>query len=191
MALFRKKLIFQADDALPDPEELKFRFSRRILFTTLLGALCLLGFPVLRDLRPYFAAKTQARRFAQIILDCRLLATRERKSVALEMDPSDAHRWIRSLRKTADHCETPSSAGEEVIAPEGVRWELRYKAEESAEVRSASHLCFHPIEGLFAEGASLQQGHLLVAAFSEADELNRSAKILLTDGNAEINFLSE
>lgn len=188
--MFRKKLIFQTEDALPDPEELKYHFRRRILLITLFIGICLLGFPVFREIHPYLVAKTKARHFAEIVLDTRLLAAKEREPVALEIDAADPKRWIRSVHKKDAHCDGEATA-EEVIQTEGVHWDLRYKTEQSQEVHSTTHLCFNPSLGLFADGVPLQHAELLISAYSDSDEKNRSAKILLSDGSAEINFLSE
>ncbi len=190
---FRKRLIFQVDEAMPDPEELKFRFRRRVLLLTLLGALCLLGFPVLRELRPYFSAKLTARRFAQVLLDSRLMAIQNRKPIVLEMDPQDAHRWIRTVHESDDHCEAAPRLPAENISTDDVHWELRYQNADSEEVRSTNKLCFHPTLGLVINGSPLNQGRLLVSGFPENAEnpQKRSAKLLLSSAGDEIDYLSE
>ncbi|MGZ3704429.1 MAG: hypothetical protein ACXWP1_00290, partial [Bdellovibrionota bacterium] len=85
MSLFRRNTIFHVEETIPDPEELKLRFRRRILLCALTGFIAVLGAPVARDLHQNLNARAEARRFAEHMLTARTLAAESRVPVALDL----------------------------------------------------------------------------------------------------------
>lgn len=104
MGLFRRTTIFHVEESLPDPEELKLRFRRRVLLVTFFAFLIVLGAPVVRELRPFLSGRVEARRFAERMLEARTLASVSRAPVSLEIS-ADGQAWKRKTYLPADGCE--------------------------------------------------------------------------------------
>lgn len=192
MRLFRKKTIFHVDEALPDPEEIKWRFRRRIFFSTCIGVALLLGIPVFRDIRPYLQAKQEARKLASLLYDTRLLAARNRTAMLLELVDESKNLWRRSAASSGCAERLPG-VSEEFSFPKAL-WQISAQEAGSKEVHSASALCFDPLKGLFADKTPLQEnGRLLISARPEDGSPSdpKNPKLLLTNFGAELYFLTD
>lgn len=190
MGIFRRSTIFHAEDALPDPEDLKLRFRRRVLLITLLAFLGVLGAPVVRDLQPYLRGRSEARRFALAMLEARTLAASSRMPVGLELG-KDGQSWLRKAYQTADNCEKEAPAPVSLMASEGISWKLQAQ-QENGEAFSGTRLCWHPQKGLLLHTVPLANAKLLVSLAGK-DETGAElslAQLLVTKGGAEMETIA-
>jgi len=189
MSIFRRKTIFHAEDALPDPEELKLRFRRRVLLLTFVGFLAVLSIPVARDLQPDLVARSQTRRFADRILEARTLASVGRAPVSLEL-AKDNRTWTRVFHARDTDCASPASAPEESWNSQ-VAWKLQVQ-KSSGETLSGRSLCLHPSEGLLLDSVPVAAGKLLITAFTEPETglAKESAYLILSEFGADLQMLS-
>lgn len=189
MGLFRRNTIFHAEDALPDPEELKLRFRRRVLLVTLLAFLGVLGAPVARDLQPYLRGRAEARRFANAMLTARTIASASRMPVALELG-KDGQTWQRKLYLATDDCEREAPGPVASVHGEGITWKLQAQ-QENGEAVIGQKLCWHPSKGLLLNTVALANAKLLVslAGKDEAGAEMTLARLLVTEGGAEMETI--
>lgn len=189
MALFRRSTIFHAEEALPDPEELKHRFRRRVLLFTFLGFLLVLGTPVARDLRADLNARAEARRFAEQMLTARTLATASRLPVSMRFIP-ESQAWQRSLHSLGDSCTTEVYGPSSLIPLEG-SWKLLAQ-QENGTALTGQVLCWHPTRGLLLDATPLGEGKLLVSlmARDDANPDHKLASVLVTQAGAEFQTIS-
>lgn len=191
MPLFRKRTLFHVEERLPDQEELKLRFRRRILIGAVLGFLIVLGFPVFRELRPELEARRETRWFAQTLLDARLLAARSRAPVTLRLE---GDKWKRAQLQSGTHCATKTlgPGPEEVWEKPHVSWRLKLQR-PSGEPVEGTELCVHPLEGLKLGGEAVGEGTLLITATPKTEpegELRRPAHLLISQYGADVQTLS-
>jgi len=189
MSIFRRKTIFHVEDALPDPEELKLRFRRRVLLLTFVGFLAVLSIPVARDLQPDLAARSQTRRFADRILEARTLASVGRAPVSLELD-GDSRTWKRVFHARDADCASPASAPEESWNSE-VSWKLQVQ-KSTGETFSGRSLCLHPSQGLLLDAVPVADGKLLITTLNETQNgpAKESAYLILSEFGADLQMLS-
>lgn len=191
MGLFRRNTIFHVEESLPDPEELKLRFRRRVLLLTVCGFLTVLGAPVVRDLRPYLHGRVEARRFAESMLEARTLASKARVPVALEVD-STGQIWKRKFYAPSQGCEKETTGPVGVLPVSGVSWKLKAE-QENGESVTGHKLCWHPGKGLLLDTVPLANAKLLVSLASEVTEGGGPqdlAYVLVTLGGAELQTIS-
>jgi hypothetical protein len=190
MSLFRKNTIFHVEESLPDPEELKLRFRRRILIFSLLGFLLVLGTPVARDLRPNLNARAEARVFAERMLEARTLAAISRMPVSLEIAP-DKQGWRRAFHAQGENCAAEAPGPSLSFSTEGEFWKVQAQQENGSAV-SGHTLCWHPVRGLLLDSVPLGDGKLLVSlSTSEGGAAVRElASVLVTQGGAEFQTIS-
>jgi hypothetical protein len=190
MGLFRRSTIFHVEESIPDPEELKLRFRRRVLMLTVLGFLIVLGTPVARDLRPYLRGRAEARRFAEKMLEARTLAAASRMPVSLELSGS-GQEWKRKIYAPTDACEKEAAGPEAVMSTAGVAWKLKAE-QENGEALSGHKLCWHPRRGLLLNTVPLANAKLLVSLQSkeEGGPTEDLAYLLVTQGGAEMQTIS-
>lgn len=190
MGLFRRNTIFHAEDALPDPEEIKLRFRRRVLLITLLAFLGVLGAPVVRELQPFLRGRAEARRFAETMQEARWLAAVSRMPVGLEL-ARDGQSWLRRTYLSAESCEREAPGPAVSIPAGGVAWKLQAQ-KDSGEAVTGSRLCWHPARGLLLNTVPLADAKLLVS-LSGRDEAGAElalAQVLVTQGGAEMDTIS-
>ncbi len=191
MSLFRRNTIFHVEESLPDPEELKLRFRRRVLLITLAGFLTVLGAPVVRELRPFLQSRVEARRFAESMLEARTLAAVSRVPVALELDP-DGQTWKRKFYTPSESCENEAAGPVATLPVSGLGWKL--KAEQgNGESITGTRLCWHPRKGLLLNTVPLANAKLLVSLTAEVLEgagHRDLAYLLVTQGGAELQTIS-
>jgi hypothetical protein len=191
MALFRRNTIFHVEESLPDPEELKLRFRRRVLLITVCGFLAVLGAPVVRDLRPYLNGRVEARHFAESMLEARTLASKSRMPVALEID-SGGQGWKRKFYAPSEGCEKEATGPVASFSTAGVAWKLKAEKENGESV-SGHKLCWHPGKGLLLDTVPLANAKLLVSLAGEVTEGGAPqdlAYVLVTLGGAELQTIS-
>lgn len=191
MPLFRKRTLFHVEERLPDQEELKLRFRRRILAGALLGFLLVLGFPVFRELKPTLEARRETRWLAETLLDARLLAARSRAPVSLRLE---GDRWKRTQLPAGANCTTkPAELGpEEVWEKPLVAWRMKLQR-PSGEPVEGTELCVHPVAGLMLGEEAVAEGTLLVTASpknADEGEPSRQAHLLISQYGAEVQTLS-
>ncbi len=191
MGLFRRSTIFHAEDALPDPEELKLRFRRRVLLVTLAVFLGVLGAPVVRELQPYLKGRSEARQFARALMEARTLAAVSRMPVALELTQG-GHAWQRKVFLNADGCEREAPGPVIPFSSEGLVWKLQAQL-ENGESLSGYKLCWHPSKGLLLNTVPLATANLLVSVLGRNEMGAESvlAHLLVTQGGAEIETISQ
>lgn len=189
MPFFRKNTIFHVEETLPDPEELKLRFRRRILLCAAVGFLLVLGTPVARDLRSNLRARAEARRFAEQMLEARTISAVSRSPVSLQISP-DHQSWRRRVHMTGEACGTEAPGPSAVIPTEGV-WKLQAQQENGSTV-TGTVLCWHPSKGLLLDSLPLGEGTLLVslAGNEEGSTGKDLAAVLVTQGGAEFQTIS-
>ena len=176
MFFFRRKTIFHVEEALPDPEELKLRFRRRVLLLTLTGCLATLSVPVARDLREDLKAREGARKFAETLLESRSLASKGRHPVSLALE-GDSRTWRRSLHRPGESCSSAAAAIDQTW-PTPTDWKLQVQTAGGTAV-SGRTICLHPTEGLYLDQTPLENGRLLVSALRSGDSPDREAAFLL------------
>ncbi len=191
MSLFRRNTIFHVEESLPDPEELKLRFRRRVLLVTLCGFLAVLGTPVVRELRPHLQARVEARRFAENMLEARTLAAHSRMPVALELDAA-GQSWKRKIYAPSEHCEKEIAGPVHSLPASGLGWQLKAE-QENGESVTGHKLCWHPGKGLLLDTVPLANAKLLVSLAAEITEgsgVQNLAYVLVTQGGAELQTIS-
>ncbi len=190
MGLFRKNTIFHVEETLPDPEELKLRFRRRILFCAVIGFLLVLGTPVARDLRPTLNARAEARRFAEQMLEARTISATSRMPVSLKIG-ADRLSWSRHFHAAGDSCDAEAPGPSAVVPTEGALWKLQAQQENGTAV-TGHFLCWHPAKGLLLDSLPLGEGKLLVSlAYREDGGPEKDlAAVLVTQGGAELQTIS-
>jgi hypothetical protein len=191
MSLFRRSTIFHIEETLPDPEELKLRFRRRVLLTATLGFLAVLGAPVARDLRPNLNARAEARRFAERMLEARTLAAESRVPVGLEIH-GDRRGWSQLFYAAGETCTSEAPGPHASYNTEGVLWKLKAEQENGTAV-TGQKLCWHPGRGLLLDSIPLEKGKLLVtlsASLEEGAPEQELASVLVTQGGAELQTIS-
>jgi hypothetical protein len=191
MALFRRNTIFHVEETLPDPEELKLRFRRRVLLAATAGFLLVLGAPVARDLKANLHARAEARRFAERLLEARMLAAVSRVPVALEVS-SDRQGWNEIFYANGDTCGVEAPGPRATLPTEGVVWKIQAQQDSGAPV-SGRRLCWHPRRGLLLDSTPLDQGKVLVSLGmipEEGGPEQEKASILVTQGGAELQTIS-
>lgn len=191
MRIFRPRTIFHVEDSLPDPEELKLRFRRRILLLTFMGFLIVLGIPVFRDLKGNLEARSEARKFAEWLMETRTQAAVGRLPISVDYD-SSTHTWSRIHHAPADNCALEAMGPPEQKISGAVTWKLQMQ-QESGETLPAKHICMHPLLGLILDGQPMKEGKLLITASPEleAGELeSKPAYLLVTSAGADLQVLS-
>ena len=179
---FNKKVIFDVEDSLPDPIEQKFRFRRRIMGITFLGALVLLAIPVINDRIPAVKAANATRNMAQSILDAQVQAANSRHAVFLQLN---AHKEWEIFFLNTDSCKsTTQSAAQSHTPPqrifsEKILWKMKLNEKE------ISSICFQPAQGLFVDSQALQNQEIKITVTPEEDadsnRMDRMRKISLSN----------
>lgn len=192
MSLFRRSTIFHVEETLPDPEELKLRFRRRVLLCATAGFLAVLGAPVARDLKTNLHARAEARRFAERLLEARSLAAASRAPVALEMS-ADHQTWKETFYVAGEACVTEAPGPHVQFSGDGMRWKMKAQQANGTTV-TGSKLCWHPGKGLLLDAQPLEQeGKLLVSLSASPEEglpEQELASVLVTQGGAELQTIS-
>jgi hypothetical protein len=188
VSLFRRKTIFHAEESAPDPEELKLRFRRRVLLLTFLGFVAVLAVPVFRELQDDLGTRRQARRFAEEILDARMLASEKRAPVSLELQP-DNRTWKRILHNQGTDCTAPPAGQTETWASKA-SWKVQMETEKG-ETLAGRSLCLQPLAGLLLDTTPVATGKLLVtAATDQGNQWKESAYLLVSQFGAEIEMVT-
>jgi hypothetical protein len=191
MSLFRRNTIFHVEETVPDPEELKLRFRRRILLCASLGFLAVLGAPVARDLRPNLHARTEVRRFAEHMLSARTLATEARVPVGFELSPN-RQSWSQENYVAGATCGVAASGPSAHFSSEGFTWKLQGQ-QENGTALTGHKLCWQPGRGLLLDSTPLEAGKLLITLIGPGDEGGADqdlASVLVTQGGAEFQTIS-
>jgi hypothetical protein len=187
--IFRRKTIFHAEEALPDPEDLKLRFRRRVLLLTFVGFLVVLGIPEARELRTDFEARAETRRLAEKILETRTLAALARRPVSLRLD-DDNHSWRREFHAPGAGCGEAAPGARTEWSTAEIAWKLQVQ-KSGGETVSGRVLCLHPLEGIELDSAPIADGKLLVTASRTLDQTTQkeAAYLLVSQYGADIQTL--
>lgn len=191
MRLFRPRTIFHVEDSLPDPEELKLRFRRRILLLTFLGFLIVLAIPVFRDLQGNLEARAEARKFAEWLLETRTLAAVSRTPLSIDYDPAQ-HLWKRIPHVAGENCGAEAMGPREERISGAVTWKFQVQ-QETGETLPAKHICLHPLQGLILDGVPMKEAKLLITASPEQEvegAPSNPAFLLVTSAGADVQVLS-
>jgi len=191
MSLFRRNTIFHVEETIPDPEELKLHFRRRILLCALVGLLAVLGTPVARDLRPNLHARAEARRFVERMLNARTFAAQTRTPVGFELS-ADRQSWLQVNYANGEACSMESSGPPSRFAADGFSWKLQAQQENGAAL-TGHKLCWHPAKGLLLDSSPLDSGNLLITLMGSGEEGGAEqdlASVLVTQGGAELQTIS-
>lgn len=186
MPLFRRKTLFHVEETLPDPEELKLRFRRRVLILTFLGFLAVLAIPVARDMRSDLATRKGARLFAEKILETRLLAANSRNPISLELEP-DSKSWRRVFHARGGNDCAVGSIGPDEHWPSEISWKLQVQ-KEGGETFGGRVLCLHPTLGILLDSVPVENGKLLVTALR--GDLKDSAYLLISAFGSDLQMIS-
>ena len=186
MPLFRRKTLFHVEETLPDPEELKLRFRRRVLILTFLGFLVVLAIPVARDLRSDLATRKGARLFAETILETRMLAAGSRSPISLELE-SDSKSWRRVFHTQGGNDCASGAIGPDQYFPSEISWKLQVQ-KEGGETFGGRILCLHPTHGILLDSVPVENGKLLVTA--QRADLKESAYLLISAFGSDLQMVS-
>lgn len=191
MRLFRRRTIFHVEDTLPDPEELKLRFRRRILLLTFCGFVLVLGIPVVRGMRTNLETRVDARKFAEQLIATRTMASAKRTPVSLDFKAEEGT-WRRAEHAGDGPCDGAILGTPEVWVTEGVQWKFQRQQENEATVTGKT-LCLHPRQGLMLDRHPLNEGKLLVTVTgpSNPDAENLPTYLLITQGGAGLQILTQ
>ena len=195
MGIFRRKTIFHVEESMPDPEELKIRFRRRILIATLVGFFLILSVPVIHTLKPQLHLRNETRILAEKIMEARLYSMQSRMPISLQLD-SDNQSWKRIFHipgiVTANDCFAEVMGPYEVMGPQGVHWNLRLRKENGEEV-AGRILCVHPLLGILLDSTPLNQGTLIVTATAHTESGGQPFQKGLAIGQfgTEINLINQ
>ena len=161
MKLFRRNTLFHTEKNAPDPEELKFRFRRRIFILAILGAIGFLGLPVCRDLRDVLAARDDARRFSQLLADARWRAMHNRSCVSLEFRP-ESKEWILREHLGKTTCDSAVTNEFSTNFQGSSQWQFASVVDNK--------LCFSPQLGLITDSTPRANAvSLKILAVSKAE----------------------
>ena len=193
---FRNKVLFRAEKEMPDPEDLKLRFRRRVVLLTGFGAVCLLSIPVFRDQIPALESHKELRKFTEVLLQSHLLAEQTRSPVVLTLlKNGKTQEWEREIRVAAEDCSVVAAAPVEKIATALGEWHITYLPENPApgvSVMEMQSICLHPRHGIFVNNKLVKQGLVQVLLRPEEDSssarLDRMQKISLHNEGSEINL---
>lgn len=183
MALFRRNTIFHVEEALPDPDDIKLRFRRRVLFIALVGFLVLLGLPVMRELSAPLRLKDETRKFAERLMETRLLAAKNRTPVVIELS-SNQKNWHRKFHAKNSSCEGESTGPYEEWNNNDLHWQFNLQ-KETGETISGHKLCVHPQLGFILDSTAIGDGKLLVTVKNAADS-QETSHLLISNFGAEI-----
>lgn len=192
MFFWRKKTLFHVEESLPDPEEVKFRFRRRILGLTFLGAVSILAIPIFHTLQADLATQKDLRLFASLLMDTKLLSARTRSPVSLELS-ADGSAWKRSVHSGDCHSKVTT---ESETWPFELRWKLQLKT-ETGELVTGTTLCVHPLKGVELNDSPIGGGQLLVSAAqitneaTEAEPSKGVAYVLVSEFGADVQILGQ
>lgn len=184
MIFGRKKTIFHVEETLPDPEEVKFRFRRRIMAFSFFGAIGILAVPVLKEMEATFHLKREIREVSEYLLESKKIAIQNRKPVLLELS-AEGKSWKRSLSSKEGSCSISKGSEHHELATELV-WTLNLK-NSTGETVQRRELCFDPVKGILAGDAILGDSLLLLSA-SSAGQGGKSAYILISRFGDEIQY---
>ncbi len=194
MSLFRRRTIFHAEESLPDPEELKLRFRRRVLLFAALGFVLVLGIPVARDLQAELHARAQTRMFAKQIMDTRAMAASGRAPISLRLQ-DDNKSWLAVFHaQGGENCDSESTGPGLAWSTTDVWWKLQVQ-QENGETLAGRQICFHPTKGLLLDSSPIANGKLLVTAqpvelAEEGRPALRPAYLLVGQYGAEIQMVT-
>lgn len=186
MPIFKRNTIFHAEEALPDPDDLKLRFRRRVLFLALVGFLVILGFPVFRELAVPLHLRDETRAFAERLLETRLLASANRAPVSLELG-SNSMVWHRAVFAKNSTCGTEAVGPSEQWVSNNLTWNFKLQ-KENGETISGRSLCLHPQKGLLLDSFPIGDGKLLVTVKASQDD-TQTAHLLVSSHGADIQTL--
>ncbi len=187
MPLFRKRTIFHVEEALPDPEDLKLRFRRRVLLLTFIGFLVVLAIPVGRDLQGELLLRQTVRAFAEKILETRTLASIGREPISLSVG-SDNRSWRRIFHGTGQDCSAQVPSPEEAWTSP-VTWKLQLQ-KENGETFSGHSLCAHPTLGLMLDSVPVAEGKLLLTALGGEQKSETPVSLLVSQFGADIQVVT-
>lgn len=187
MLFRRRKTIFHVEESLPDPEEIKLRFRRRIMIFSFLGAVGILTVPVFNELEDSLRLKKELRKISDFILESKRLAAQTRLPIVLTLS-QEGKNWSRILSSKSDICEKESKAdqgGLETI----YSWGLNLKNELGDTIRGDS-ICFHPTKGVLVGDSILGESQLLLSARIGDQSFGnpKAAYILMSQFGDEIQF---
>jgi hypothetical protein len=191
MSLFRRNTIFHVEESIPDPEEIRVRRHRRILFCAVIWFVTLLGVPMAHELRPNIHARAEARRFAERMLQARTLASEARAPVGFELG-ADKQSWLQVNYLAGDTCTNEASGPHSPFSSEGISWKLQAQ-QENGNPLTGHRLCWHPGRGLLLDSVPLENGKLLVTLSGAPEEGAPEqvlASVLVTQGGAEMQTIS-
>lgn len=186
MAIFRKNTIFHAEEAMPDPDDLKLRFRRRVLLLAFVGFLVILGFPVLKSLALPLHLRHETRKFAEVLLESRLLASKNRTALTLGLS-SDSEFWQREFHAKNSSCSGDVMGPSEKWTSSGLYWQFHLQ-KENGETLAGHTLCLNPLEGLMLDSTPLGEGKLLVSVKSMADS-QEVAHLIVSNHGADIQTI--
>ncbi len=190
--IFRKRVLFRVEETLPDPEEQKWIFRRRVLALTALIAIGILSVPVFQDRAPHLRTLTEARSLAGTILATRLYATQHRVAVSLRLDPADRRSWIRTFHATAD-CSTADTLPAQKFSLSRSVWRIQPIMQDASEGKEVQTLCFDPWKGLIADGVPVNDSKIAIQGYPEEDietqRTDRVTQVLIDQGGATVTIL--
>lgn len=192
MGIFRKKTIFHVEESMPDPEELKIRFRRRILLITILGFFIILGVPVIHALKPELRLRNETRILAEKIMEARLYSMQSRSPISLQLE-ADNQTWKRTFHlPDASNCLSESTGPAEQLEPQGINWNIRLRKENGEELAGRT-LCLHPLHGLMLDSTALDNGVIFLTAttHTESGETTFTKGIGIGLYGSEITLLNQ
>ncbi|RZA08998.1 MAG: hypothetical protein EOP11_03080 [Proteobacteria bacterium] len=189
--MFRRKTIFHAEEAMPDPEDIKLRFRRRVLLLTFLGFLTVLAIPEARELKADLEARAETRRLAERILETRTLAALTRQPVSIRL-ADDNHSWAREYHPAGTDCVGVASGARTEWKTDAVAWKLQVQ-KPGGETVSGRVLCLHPQAGLELDSLPIAEGKLLITASRTFDETSQkeAAYLFVSQYGADLQTLYE
>jgi hypothetical protein len=189
MSLFRRKTIFHAEEAMPDPEEIRLRFRRRVLLIALLGFLLVLGIPVARDIQSDLHARAGTRKLAEQILESRTLAAKGRAPVSFTLS-EDNHTWRREFHAVGETCAKSAEGPVGQWETGDVVWKIQGRKANGEGINGRT-LCLNPSKGLELDSMPLDDGKLMITGSrkDESGAMSEAAFLFVSEYGANIQAL--
>lgn len=183
--LFRRQRIFRQSEIPQDPEDIKLRFRRTVVIISFFIALIIISIPIFRYRQPAFRSLSHARHLANLIMNTRTVAGENRTETGVRL--VGENRWVSFSLPKESNCEPPEtiSPSQELIQPDST-WRILFlpKYAEDGIGREVTTVCFHPQQGVVADGEPIAEGWLYFLVYPSVDmeegRNDRSYQIVLS-----------
>ncbi len=180
----RRQNIFHKSEIPQDPEEIKLRFRRWMVVFSIFVALIITAIPIFKYRKPAFRSLADARIVANFLMETRANSNLKRSSTGLQLIGDN--RWQQVQPSKNDCILNPSDRPEADLIQSNSAWRILFlpKYANDGIGRDVKYICFHPEQGVVADGEPIAEGWLyfLVSPVedTESDKKDRSYQLVLS-----------